>query len=71
MSLKMESIASIPTQTWVTSLEILPLEIKVMILCDMPDVSSLDSIVHASPTYHQAYLGARAEILHTITGRTL
>lgn len=49
----------------------LPTEIKVMILCHMPEVSSLSSTVHASPTYHQAYLGAREEILHKITIQTL
>ena len=48
-----------------------PPEIKVMILCHMPSLSSLSSIVHASPTYNQAYLGAREKILHNITVRTL
>ncbi len=54
-----------------TSLESLPSEIIVMILCHIPEASSLSSIVHASPTYHQAYLGARQEILHNITTQTL
>ena len=54
-----------------TTLEDLPTEIKVMILCQMPQLSSLRSIVHASPTYHQAYCGAREEVLHAMTVRTL
>ena len=54
--------------TW---LESLPLEIKVMILCHMPEVFSLSSILPASSTYHQAYLGAREEILQEITTQTL
>lgn len=49
----------------------LPTEIKVMILCHMPQISSPSSTVHASPKYYQAYLGARSEILHNITIRTL
>lgn len=52
-------------------IESLPTELKVMVLCHMPEISSLSSIVHACPAYHQAYLGAREEILHTITVRTL
>ncbi|KAF6223136.1 hypothetical protein HO173_013298 [Letharia columbiana] len=58
-------------QSRASALEILPSEIRVMILCHMPEVASLSSIVHASPKYHQAYLGAREEILHAITIRTL
>ena len=53
------------------TLEHLPSEIKVMILCQMPKLSSLSSIVHASPAYHQAYCGAREEVLHAMTVRTL
>ena len=52
-------------------MEDLPSEIKIMILCHMPDVSSLSSIVHASPAYHQSYLGTRDEVLHAMTVRTL
>ena len=52
-------------------LEDLPSEIKVMILCQIPQLSSLSSIVHASPTFHQAYRGAREEVLHTLVIRTL
>lgn len=74
VSLKMESTAILPEQAHpsrAVSLESLPSEIKVMILCHMLEVSSLRDIVHASPTYHQVYLGAREEILHNITSQTL
>ena len=70
----MESSAAAPEQalgSQTVSLEVLPTEIKVMILCHMPDLSSLSSIVHASPAYHQAYCGARGAILHAITVHTL
>ena len=53
------------------SLEDLPIEIKVMVLSYMSHLSSLSSIVHASPAYHQAYCGAREEILHAMTIRIL
>lgn len=72
--LKMEPTASVPEQahqSGATTLENVPSEIKVMILCHMPSLSSLSSIVHASPTYYQAYLIAREEILHNITLQTL
>ena len=48
-------------------LEHLPSEIKVMILCHIPGLSCLRTLVHASPAYHEAYLGAREEVLHGIT----
>lgn len=70
----MEFLADISKQSHCspkTSLEDLPSEIKVMILCHIPKLASLSSIVHASPAYHQAYLGAREEVLHAITVRTL
>lgn len=70
----MESTANSPKQAryaGAKTLETLPSEIKVMILCHMPSLSSLSSIVHASPTYYQAYLIAREEILHNITIQTL
>ena len=54
-----------------TSLEDLPIEIKVMILSHTPHLSCLSNLVHASPAYHQAYRGAREEVLHAITVRTL
>lgn len=74
MSSEMESPAHVPEQAHhsrAQSFEDLPSEIKVIILCHLPDVSSLSSIVHASPTYHQAYVGAREEILHAMTTLTL
>ncbi len=73
-SIKMDFSADMPEQAHFSpkiTLEDLPCEIKVMILCQLPKLSSLSSIVHASPAYHQAYLGAREAILHTITVRTL
>ena len=42
-----------------------------MILHHMPELSSLCNIVHASPAYHEAYLGAREEVLHVITTHIL
>ena len=52
-------------------LENLPAEIQVLILCQISQLSSLSSIVHASPAFHQSYCGARAKILHTLAIRTL
>ncbi|MCJ1458595.1 hypothetical protein MMC28_008968 [Mycoblastus sanguinarius] len=53
------------------SFEALPPEIKILIMREMPDPDSLRNIVRASPDYHQTYLGAREEILHQITFRSL
>ena len=53
------------------SLESLPLELKVMVMSKVPDLETVRNIVHASPDYYQAYLGAREEILHSLTIRTL
>ena len=52
-------------------LERLPSEIKVIILRHMSGLSCLRNIVHASPAYHDAYLGAREEVLHVITTHIL
>ena len=52
-------------------LERLPSEVQVIILLHMSGLSCLRNIVHASPTYHDAYLGAREEVLHVITPRIL
>ena len=54
-----------------SSFENFPSEIKVMILCHIPCLLSLSSMVHASPSYYQAYLRAREKILHKITIQTL
>ena len=72
MSWKMTSSAYIdPERDSRTSpLERLPSEIRVMILLHMSELSCLRNIVHASPAYHEAYLGAREEILHVITTHT-
>lgn len=42
-----------------------------MIMDRMPDIESLRSFVHASPTYHAAYRGARQGIFHSITVTSL
>lgn len=73
-SLTMESTANFAEQAHHSRpslLEDLPSEIKIMILCHMPDVSSLSSIVHAFPAYHQSYLGTRDEVLNAMTVCTL
>lgn len=53
------------------SLEGMPPELEVMILCRMPDRKSLSAIVRASPNYHNAYLGAREEVLHSVAIQVL
>lgn len=40
-------------------------------MSSMPDVESLQALVHASPDYHHAYLTAREDIFHHITLQTL
>ena len=42
-----------------------------MILHQIPDVPSLQSLVKASPDFHQIYLSARTEILTAVTLREL
>ena len=72
--LKMELSAVVRGQAQHTQkqlLEDLPSEIKIMILCQIPQLSSLSSIVHASPTFYQSYCGAREQVLHTLAVRTL
>ncbi len=53
------------------SLESLHLELKVMVMSKVQDLKTVHNIVHASPDYYQAYLGAREDILHSLTVRTL
>ena len=53
------------------SFEIFPTEIKVLIMCYIQDLESLKQLVLASSNYHQAYLGAREEVLHHLTHRIL
>ena len=53
------------------SLEHMPFEIKIMLMSKMSSIDTLKNIVQASPDYHQAYLRAREEILHSITIRIL
>lgn len=52
-------------------LEQLPPEIQIIILKRLPNITSLSSLVHASPTYHSTYLDNRQAIFTTITLRTL
>ena len=73
-ALMMESSADISQQAChsrATSLEDLPVEIKIIILSHTPDLSSLSNILHASPSYYRAYCGAREEVLHAMTIHTL
>ena len=51
-------------------LENMPMEIKIIILSQIPDIGFLSAIVHASPIFHATYL-ARAEILSSIVLVTL
>ncbi|KAF2968599.1 hypothetical protein GQX73_g4971 [Xylaria multiplex] len=46
-----------------SKLEKLPSELRIQILSSMPDLETLCSIIHASPTMHTQYLYARHEIL--------
>ncbi|KAI0538974.1 hypothetical protein GGR58DRAFT_512654 [Xylaria digitata] len=50
-------------------LEKLPAELRIQILSSMPDLETLCSIIHASPTMHTQYLYARHEILSTCLDR--
>ncbi|KAJ5709944.1 hypothetical protein N7493_009536 [Penicillium malachiteum] len=45
------------------SLEGLPVELKILILFQVPNGDTLKSLVLASPEYHQAYLTVRSELL--------
>lgn len=45
----------------------LPTEIKILILLQVPDTQTLKSLVFASPGYHRAYLAVRQDVLeHTL-----
>ena len=73
MSWKMTSAAYVDRarNSRTSPLERLPSEIKVLILLHTSGLSCLRNIVHASPAYHEAYLGAREEVLHVITTHIL
>lgn len=53
------------------ALQLFPAEIKILILCSMPDHESMKSLAHVSSSYHQAYLEAREGILQHVTTNTL
>lgn len=50
-------------------LEGLPVELQSEILQRLPDLLSLDAIVHASPSYHKAYVARRKSILAKVVTR--
>ena len=49
----------------------LPVELKVPILAFSSDIDSLQALVQASPSFHQAYAGARRAILSTVVIREI
>ncbi|KAI9035765.1 uncharacterized protein KD926_002915 [Aspergillus affinis] len=51
------------------SLDGLPVELKILILFQMPDSDTLKPLVHASPAYHQAYLTVRHRVLGNVVER--
>ena len=52
-------------------IEQLPLELRINILGQMSDLGTLSALVHASPSFHDAYVAMRKELLPLITWRTL
>lgn len=48
------------------TLEGLPTELIILILFYIPDQTSLQSIVFASPIFHQAYLAVRQPVLYRV-----
>ncbi|PGH11567.1 hypothetical protein AJ79_04825 [Helicocarpus griseus UAMH5409] len=52
------------------TLEHLPTEIKIEILCHLPDLSSLRTLVNASPDFHSVYRFDRRQILRRLLTRT-
>ncbi|TGJ81522.1 hypothetical protein E0Z10_g7240 [Xylaria hypoxylon] len=54
-----------------STLENLPAELNIQILSSMPDLETLRSITHASPTMHAQYIYARHKILSTCLDREL
>ena len=53
------------------SLEILPAELKVLILYAIPDTATLRTIVYASSNYHTVYFKEREPIFKTVVEREL
>lgn len=52
-------------------LEGFPPEMKILIMCNAPDVQTLKSLAHVSSSFHQAYIKAREDIFHHLTIQTL
>ena len=52
-------------------MESLPLELRLEILLQAPDLQCLKALVRASSAYHEAYLAFRARVLFTVTCREL
>ncbi|KAL9069540.1 MAG: hypothetical protein Q9161_005458 [Pseudevernia consocians] len=53
------------------SLEGLAVELQFEILQKLPDLPTLDAIVHASPSYHRAYVARRQSILARVISRDI
>lgn len=53
------------------SLEGLAVELQFEILQRLPDLPTLDAIVHASPSYHRAYVARRQSILARVISRDI
>lgn len=53
------------------SLETLPTEILRQVLCDIPSLGALKSLVHASPQLHQVYTRNRLHILKNVLQQCL
>ena len=60
-----------PTQMEPATLEKMPVELKVVILRESPDVSTLYTLVRSSPSYYQIYSRQRQSILHSVLSNTL
>ena len=58
-------------QASLSIMEALPLELKLRILCQIPDTRTLSAIVHASPSYHQVYSRTRKKCLIAILAHQL
>ncbi|QKX57663.1 uncharacterized protein TRUGW13939_04781 [Talaromyces rugulosus] len=52
-----------------TTLESLPIELKILVLFEVPDSDTLKSLVLASPGYHEAYLMVRPQLLKCLVKR--
>ena len=50
-----------------SAMNLLPTEIKIVLLCNVPDIKTLQSLAHASLAFHQAYLRARDSIFQHVT----